>query len=268
MARYQIEWLPSDAIAPLDDEGAAPGDGEVELNTETQVAAAEDWSGAISQLLHELGCDDQPVDEVICALSPAGRWSVEAPDGRRAALVPLPEIEVELEPDAPSLLGRLLGPQGDATALPSPAHLAPRVGDHADAGATLDGLLAVVPAESGAVLLHAPAAAQLAFVAARGPRAAAVEGLRIPDDTGIAGLCLSSGTAIALHEAPGGPAHDPGVDRKVGYRTRSLLAVPIRRDGVVVGVLELLNVSSGAFEPWHRTLATEAATGLGRRLPG
>ena len=134
MARYQIEWLPSDAIAPLDDEGAAPGDGEVELNTETQVAAAEDWSGAISQLLHELGCDDQPVDEVICALSPAGRWSVEAPDGRRAALVPLPEIEVELEPDAPSLLGRLLGPQGDATALPSPAHLAPRVGDHADAG--------------------------------------------------------------------------------------------------------------------------------------
>lgn len=271
MARYQIEWLPSDAIEPLDEDQPETEDEVekvVELDTADQSEAAEDWTGAIGKLLGELGFGDDSVSEVICEISPAGRWSVAAPGGRRAALVPVPqpsiEIDVEIEEDAPSLMSSILGPEASLTPasaeLPSPAP--------SEAGRSLDGLLAVVPAESAAVLIHQPGSRQLAFIAARGPRAQAVQGMRIPEDAGVAGLVLASGTTIAIHEQAGG-GHYTEVDETVGYRTRSLLAVPVTWNNRVVGVLELLNISGGAFEPWHRALALETATRLGERVgPG
>lgn len=273
MARYQIEWLPSDAIEPLDDEELDTGaqvEPVVELDTADQSEAAEDWTGAIGKLLGELGFEDDQVGEVICEISPAGRWSVAAPGGRRAALVPVPEpgleIEVDIEEDAPSLMSSILGT--GAPPAPSAASAEPPSPARSEAGRSLDGLLAVVPAESAAVLLHQPGSQQLAFIAARGPRAQAVQGMRIPESAGVAGLVLASGTTIAIHEQAGG-GHYTEVDETVGYRTRSLLAVPVTWDNRVVGVLELLNVAQGAFEPWHRALALETATRLGERVgPG
>jgi HD-GYP domain-containing protein (c-di-GMP phosphodiesterase class II) len=67
------------------------------------------------------------------------------------------------------------------------------------------------------------------------------------DDASIAGFVARTGLALNLPDARSLPAEapyrfDPGFDQRHGYRTRSVLAVPLRTlDGRVTGVLQLIN---------------------------
>ena len=59
---------------------------------------------------------------------------------------------------------------------------------------------------------------------------------------GIVGAVAESGEALILNEPYGDPRFDRSVDQKTGFRTRSLLTVPVRdRDGTLAAVLQLLN---------------------------
>jgi len=59
---------------------------------------------------------------------------------------------------------------------------------------------------------------------------------------------LRTGLALNLNDAYRDPRFDPRFDEKSGYRTRSLLAVPIiSPEGKVVGVVEALNKKLGPF---------------------
>ncbi|MGO9056592.1 MAG: ATP-binding cassette domain-containing protein [Candidatus Binataceae bacterium] len=70
--------------------------------------------------------------------------------------------------------------------------------------------------------------------------------IRIPLDAGIAGRVARSGVAVNAADAYQEPDFDPSVDRRTGYRTKSLLCVPIRGgDGQVFAVAELLNKNNG-----------------------
>ena len=72
-------------------------------------------------------------------------------------------------------------------------------------------------------------------------------GLRFPADRGIAGAVLREGVAIRLEDAHLDPRFNPEVDRRTGYRTRSLLTVPVRDwDDRPIGVLTALNKRGGA----------------------
>lgn len=51
----------------------------------------------------------------------------------------------------------------------------------------------------------------------------------------------------------------PGIDAQTGFRTNSLLAVPLRTHGVVIGVLEVVNKRHGDFDEDDRTLAEALA---------
>lgn len=69
-----------------------------------------------------------------------------------------------------------------------------------------------------------------------------------PIGTGIAGTVVATGEPIILHDAYADPRFDRSADEKTGYRTRSMLCVPIRnRDRRIVGALQLLNKTDGAF---------------------
>ncbi len=74
------------------------------------------------------------------------------------------------------------------------------------------------------------------------------EAIRIPLGAGIAGAVAATGTPIRIEDAYADPRFEPAVDQATGYRTRSVLAVPMRNTrGEVVGVLQALNRSDGAF---------------------
>jgi energy-coupling factor transporter ATP-binding protein EcfA2 len=70
--------------------------------------------------------------------------------------------------------------------------------------------------------------------------------IRIPLGTGIAGAAAASGEAIRVDDAYSDPRFNPEVDRKSGFRTRSILCLPVfDREGRVFGVAQLLNRRDG-----------------------
>jgi sigma-B regulation protein RsbU (phosphoserine phosphatase) len=72
--------------------------------------------------------------------------------------------------------------------------------------------------------------------------------IRLPIGQGLAGSVAATGESVILLDAYADPRFDPGADRRTGFRTRSILCVPIRsRGGAIVGVLQLLNKRSGRF---------------------
>lgn len=72
--------------------------------------------------------------------------------------------------------------------------------------------------------------------------------IRLPMGKGIAGWVAETGEAINLEDAYADDRFDREFDQQSGYRTRTLLCVPIKnRSGETVGVLQLLNRATGLF---------------------
>jgi len=94
---------------------------------------------------------------------------------------------------------------------------------------------------------------------------AADEGVRIPLSTGIAGAAATSGVPVRVDDAYADPRFNPEVDRRTGFRTRSLLALPVRdRQGRVFGVAQLLNRRDGQpFDPADEERFARFAAPLG-----
>ncbi len=72
--------------------------------------------------------------------------------------------------------------------------------------------------------------------------------IRLPAGRGIAGWVARTGRAVAVEDAYEDERFDPDVDRRTGFRTRSVVCAPLRaRDGGVAGVLEVVHRKVGAF---------------------
>jgi sigma-B regulation protein RsbU (phosphoserine phosphatase) len=72
--------------------------------------------------------------------------------------------------------------------------------------------------------------------------------IRLPITKGIAGWVAQHGEMVNLADAYSDPRFESEVDLRLGYRTRSLLCLPIRnKGGETIGVLQLLNKKTGPF---------------------
>jgi len=70
--------------------------------------------------------------------------------------------------------------------------------------------------------------------------------VRVPIDRGIAGEVARTGRSLRVDDAYAHPLFNPEVDRQTGFRTRSVLCVPVDdRAGRVFAVAQLLNKRSG-----------------------
>ena len=70
--------------------------------------------------------------------------------------------------------------------------------------------------------------------------------IRLPAERGIAGWVAREGSAVCLENAYDDPRFEPDIDRKLGFKTKELLCLPIRNDaGDIIGVLQLLNKKEG-----------------------
>ncbi len=93
--------------------------------------------------------------------------------------------------------------------------------------------------------------------------------IRIPATKGLAGECAQSQRIINVPDAYADPRFNQAVDRQTGYRTRSILAVPLLgHDGELVGVAQVLNKHGGPFtaedEELAQALASQAAVAMKR----
>ena len=67
--------------------------------------------------------------------------------------------------------------------------------------------------------------------------------IRVPSDKGIVGACFRSKTYISVPDAYDDNRFNPSVDKKTGYKTKSILCAPILNAGdkTVIGVLQAIN---------------------------
>lgn len=105
-----------------------------------------------------------------------------------------------------------------------------------------------VPSSAGSILLDDPRKKsqdrrrnRLTFIAAFGEKASELIGESIPADRGIAGHVYLTGETYSTSQAQGDPHFFSEVDENTQYTTQSVIAIPVRIEHEVCGVLELLN---------------------------
>lgn len=91
--------------------------------------------------------------------------------------------------------------------------------------------------------------------------------LRFDARAGIAGAVALTGQTINVEDAHQDPRFYKEIDLRTGYRTRSLLAVPLRtHEGEIIGTFEVLNKETGPFseedEEILKALAAQAAIAI------
>jgi HD-GYP domain-containing protein (c-di-GMP phosphodiesterase class II) len=80
---------------------------------------------------------------------------------------------------------------------------------------------------------------ELFFRIVRGAAAGAIRGLRVPLGQGIAGSVAQSGEPEVINDVSADPRWQG--DPQDVFKTRAILAVPLRANGQIIGVLQLLN---------------------------
>jgi sigma-B regulation protein RsbU (phosphoserine phosphatase) len=72
--------------------------------------------------------------------------------------------------------------------------------------------------------------------------------IRLAVGKGIAGYVAATGDTINIPDAYLDPRFNPEYDRQTGYRTRSILCMPMKtNNGKIIGVFQLLNKQKGEF---------------------
>lgn len=72
--------------------------------------------------------------------------------------------------------------------------------------------------------------------------------IKIPADSGIAGIVFTTGQTVNIENAYADKRFNPRVDRLTGYKTRSILCMPVKKkDGTIIGVTQVLNKKGGPF---------------------
>ena len=90
-------------------------------------------------------------------------------------------------------------------------------------------------------------------------------GIRIDKMAGLAGYVFRTGEPLLVDDAYSDARFFPDVDKETGFRTRSVVCVPIkRRDGTPIGVIEVLNRRDGKFGKSDVELLESAAAQTAR----
>lgn len=162
------------------------------------------------------------------------------------------------------------GAFNDPAALRRLLDLSRQLGECADLDQVLttviDALRDLLHSERATVFVHDAKRSSLVTRVAHGLGTSTI---RVPDGHGIAGACAQSRQVITIADAYLDERFDRSVDAKTGYRTRTILAVPLLDDeGGLVGVAQVLNRHDGVYtahdELVARSLAAHAAVAVRR----
>jgi len=110
-----------------------------------------------------------------------------------------------------------------------------------------------VSSTAGSIVMDKPmergpsqADTRLHFVAAYGPSASELVGKTLPADQGVVGRVYTTGEAYLMDDPGEDPNFFSDFDTTHGFKTESVVAVPIRIERTVCGVLEMVNRSDGS----------------------
>ncbi len=105
-----------------------------------------------------------------------------------------------------------------------------------------------VPSDSGSILLDDPLLkwgeghkGKLYFMACFGAGSSQLAGTHLPDDVGIVGATYRSGMPYLSKDISKDDKFYDAIDKQTKYESKSILAMPIKIDDAVVGIIELIN---------------------------
>lgn len=102
-------------------------------------------------------------------------------------------------------------------------------------------------AEAGSLLLLDEFTGHLDFEVVTGGREELLPFFRVPKGQGIAGWVAQNDLPIIVQDVQSDERFFKFTDKELGFTTRDMIAVPLRVNGTVIGVLQAINKSSGSF---------------------
>jgi signal transduction histidine kinase len=122
----------------------------------------------------------------------------------------------------------------------------------------MERLTGLLHAEAATIFMYDPDRQELWSRVVKG---ASLRELRMPTDRGLAGHVFRTGKTVLIEDAYDDARFNPEVDKASGFRTRSVIAAPLRHvSGQVLGVLEVLDRRVGAFMPEDKLLVQGVAS--------
>jgi len=125
----------------------------------------------------------------------------------------------------------------------------------------------VLQAQAATLFLADERQGQLIFYLPTGEAGSVLREMRIPITQGVAGWVATQRQHLIVNDAVKDPRFSGQVDAKTGFKTESILCVPLLSQGRLVGVLEVLNKESKSGftqedQAWLETMANQAAVAL------
>jgi len=108
----------------------------------------------------------------------------------------------------------------------------------------MDRIFALVEMEAASVLVFDESREQLEFICVRGGKEDELMGFKMDATLGIAGKALAAGEPVLLEDASDDPDFFRELDSIFGYKTKTLIAVPLKIAGRTLGVLEGVNIAT------------------------
>lgn len=109
----------------------------------------------------------------------------------------------------------------------------------------LESAVKIARSEASTLFLIDKASGDLLFAVPTGPAAEKLANTRIKKGVGIAGWVAQNDKPVIVRDVNEDSRFHPKIDMFSGFTTRSILSVPLRSKGQVIGVLEALNKEEG-----------------------
>lgn len=123
--------------------------------------------------------------------------------------------------------------------------------NYSDARSLVSGIIEssakLVGAQAASLALQDPITKQLRFEIASGPKKDEVRGRSVGEGEGIVGWVARQGQSLIVNDPDKDPRFSPSISKDVDFPTNSILAVPMKVKGAIVGVIEVLNKQKGRY---------------------
>lgn len=100
-------------------------------------------------------------------------------------------------------------------------------------------------AEGASILLLDENKERFVFYQVEGPSKPILKGAKFPADKGIAGVVLNTQRSEIINDVQANPGFYGEIDLDSGFRTRSMIAIPLTAGEERIGILEVLNKTEG-----------------------
>ena len=105
----------------------------------------------------------------------------------------------------------------------------------------------LIPARNWSILLLEPEVQELRFFVVVGLEVDKVQHLRLKVGEGIAGTVAQTGKPIFIQDVRTCPSFCAKVDEQTGFETKSIICLPLKVRGELIGVLEVVNIENENF---------------------